>query len=365
DPVLKAGIDNLPVSGADRYNIGSDFMTMRRIGVVQEITRSDKLRLRAAQFERGADKARAEKAVMVARIERDTALAWLDLFYADKALALVQDLRGQAALSVQAADAAYRGGKGSQAELLGARAALASGDDKVAEFVQRRLAAQAMLERWTGPGALSALANPPPADTVRLDAANLEATLVHHPDVAVLERQREVASVQADLAKANQQSDWSVEVALQHRGHAYSNMLSVGLSVPLQWDRAKRQDRELGAQLALVEQAKGERDELLRAHVAETRVLLDEWHSGRDRLTRYREQLLPLADERGAAALAAYRGGKASLTEVLAARSAAFDVRLQALQLEQATARLWAQLNFLTPSEGGMAMAAGKTGGAQ
>ncbi|MFL6709937.1 MAG: TolC family protein, partial [Massilia sp.] len=132
DPVLKAGIDNLPVSGADRYNIGSDFMTMRRIGVVQEITRSDKLRLRAAQFERGADRARAEKAVMVARIERDTALAWLDLFYADKALALVQDLRGQAALSVHAADAAYRGGKGSQAELLGARGALASGDDKVA-----------------------------------------------------------------------------------------------------------------------------------------------------------------------------------------------------------------------------------------
>src|SRR4051794_20265488 len=28
EPVLRAGIDNLPVSGADRWNIGSDFMTM-------------------------------------------------------------------------------------------------------------------------------------------------------------------------------------------------------------------------------------------------------------------------------------------------------------------------------------------------
>ena len=48
----------------------------------------------------------------------------------------------------------------------------------------------------------------------------------------------------------------------------------------------------------------------------------------------------------------AYRGGKAMLTEVLAARRAEIDVRLLALQLEADTARLWAQLNFLLPSAG-------------
>src|SRR5947199_293914 len=29
DPVLKAGIDNLPVSGADQFSVSRDFMTMR------------------------------------------------------------------------------------------------------------------------------------------------------------------------------------------------------------------------------------------------------------------------------------------------------------------------------------------------
>ncbi|MES2352677.1 MAG: TolC family protein, partial [Pseudomonadota bacterium] len=60
---------------------------------------------------------------------------------------------------------------------------------------------------------------------------------------------------------------------------------------------------------------------------------------------------LPLAGERSQAVLAAYRGGKATLAEVLAARRNESETRMQALQLELDTARLWAQLNFLFPQE--------------
>ena len=35
DPMLKLGIDNLPVEGPDRWSISRDFMTMRRIGIEQ------------------------------------------------------------------------------------------------------------------------------------------------------------------------------------------------------------------------------------------------------------------------------------------------------------------------------------------
>jgi hypothetical protein len=45
--------------------------------------------------------------------------------------------------------------------------------------------------------------------------------------------------------------------------------------------------------------------------------------------------------------LASYRGAKASIVDVLLARRGEIDIRLQALQLEAETARLWAQLNFL------------------
>ena len=42
DPVLKAGITNLPVNGQDRFSLTNDFMTMRSVGVMQEFTRKDK-----------------------------------------------------------------------------------------------------------------------------------------------------------------------------------------------------------------------------------------------------------------------------------------------------------------------------------
>src|SRR5213594_2741353 len=34
DPMLKFGIDNLPINGPDRFSVARDFMTMRRIGVM-------------------------------------------------------------------------------------------------------------------------------------------------------------------------------------------------------------------------------------------------------------------------------------------------------------------------------------------
>jgi outer membrane protein TolC len=90
---------------------------------------------------------------------------------------------------------------------------------------------------------------------------------------------------------------------------------------------------------------------MLRAHAAEIRTMLDEWRNGRERIARYRRELVPLALEESAALLAAYRGGKAGLAEVLSARRNELEVRLQALQLEADTAQRWAQLNFLYPSE--------------
>lgn len=350
DPVLRAGIDNLPVSGSDRFNIGSDFMTMRRIGVMQELTASDKRRLRAAQLEGTADKASAEKDVAIARIERETAQAWLDLYFAKQMADLVRQQVSQAQLDLQAAEAAYRAGKGSQGDVFAARGRIGAAQDKVSEFDTRMRTAQSTLARWAGPDVDVVPASLPDIGQVRLDPDSLDSQLAHHPEIAVLNRQEAVARTEVELAEANRHPDWSVEVSLQHRGQGYSNMLSVGVSVPLQWDRKNRQDRELAARILQADQVRDEREEMLRAHAAEVRVMLDEWRSGRERYARYRRELEPLAADQSAAVLAAYRGGKASLAEVLAARRNELDVRLQALQLEAETAKRWAQLNFLYPT---------------
>ena len=134
------------------------------------------------------------------------------------------------------------------------------------------------------------------------------------------------------------------------RGPAYSNMVSLNVSVPLQWDRPSRQDRELAAKLALADELRAEREEATRAHVAEASAMLVEWQSDRARLGRYEDALIPLATERTRAAIAAYRGGGGTLAGVLDARRGEIDIRAEKIRLELEIARLWAQVNFLFPA---------------
>ena len=351
DPVLKAGIDNLPVTGPDAWSTTTDFMTMRRIGVMQEFTRGGKRELRAQRFGQEAEKSAAEKAGVVAAVERNTALAWLERYYAEAMARVIAVQAEQAKAEIVAVEGAYRGGRGTQADVIGTHATLAGLEDRASEYRRRVQTAKTNLARWIGEGADAPLAARPAIDRIRLDHASLDTELRGHPDIAALDKQAEIASTEAKIAEASATPDWSVEVAYQLRGPAFSNMVSIGVAIPLPWDRGNRQDREASAKLALAEQARAQREETLRAHTAEVRTMLAEWENGRERLARYERDLLPLAGERAKAALAAYQGGKTGIADLLLARRDETDVRLQAVQLEADTARLWAQLNFLVPSD--------------
>jgi len=350
DPVLKAGINNLPVNGPDRLSLNNDFMTMRSVGVMQEVTRTDKLRARAARFEREAEVAEASRLLALARLQRDTATAWLERYYQERMREVLVQQRDEARLQIQSAEAGYRGGRGAQADVFAARSAVAQIEDRIAATERDLASARTMLARWIAVRSDDALSAPPAMDTVRLREEELETTLVHHPEIAVMLRQEAMAQADADAARANRRADVSVELMYSQRGPAYSNMVSLNVSVPLQWDQKNRQERELAAKLASVEQMRAQREEDTRMHAAEARSMLQQWRSARERLRRYDGELLPLAGERTRASLAAYRGGSGPLNAVLDARRAEIDTRIERLRLEMDAARLWAQLNYLVPA---------------
>ncbi|MBS77591.1 TolC family protein [Variovorax sp.] len=350
DPVLKAGISNLPVNGGDRFSLTRDFMTMRSIGVMQEFTRSDKRQARAARFDREVDVAEAARAVALANLRRDTATAWLDRYYQGRMRDLLQTQRAELNLQIEGADAAYRGGRGTQADVFTARSALAQLDDRIIAQERQIATAQTRLARWVGPGTPQPSTVLPDLGSVRLDARNLEAHIGEHPQIALMARQEAVARAEADIAQSNKRSDWTVELMYSQRGPAYSNMVSLNVSIPLQLDQKNRQDRELAAKLATAEQMQAQREEATRESTAEALSLLQQWQSNRKRLALYDSSLIPLASERTQAVLAAYRGGAGTLSAALEARRMEIDTRMERLRLEMETAGLWAQLEFLIPA---------------
>lgn len=358
DPVLKLGISNLPIDGPDRFSLTRDFMTMRNIGVAQELTRADKRRLGVERMNRDVERAEAEKLAAAAEVQRNTALAWIDRRYAEAIADLIRRQVQAAELEVQGAEIAYRNGRASQADFFGSRAAVANLRDKLRESERQVRSATLALGRWVGPGeAGRPLAGVVPWRESEVAGSLLPERLEQLPQLAAQRARIAAAETEVRQAQANTRPDWTLEATYSQRGPAYSNMVSIGLSVPLQVDRAGRQDREVAAKVAALGEARADYEEALRTLDAELGALLDDWNTGKERVGRLQAELVPAARLRTQGALTAYETGKGELTAVLGARREEIEAGLQVLTLERETARLWAQLNFLVPDLAALAVA--------
>lgn len=351
DPILRGGIDNVPLSGPERFSLSRDFMTMRRIGVMQEFTRADKRQLRAERVLREGERIGAERLMTLSEIQRETALAWIERGYTDASLDLLQAQLSEAQLQVQGAEVAFRSGRGSQADVFAARAATVDLQDKLRRAERERQNANVMLARWIGPEAAGRPAVTPVLDW--RDAAVEQVLAAGHwrrqPRLRLLEAQVEAAQTELRLAQANTRADWSVEFMYGHRGSQFSDMVSVGVSIPLQLDRANRQNREIAAELAQLREAEATYEEALRAEEAVVRQMVNEWANGKFRIEKLTSDLLPQARNRAEAAAAAYRAGTGELNTVLGARRDEIEARMQILALEMDVSRVWAQLRYLVP----------------
>ena len=225
-------------------------------------------------------------------------------------------------------------------------------DDRIVQADRLVATAINRLARWVGDAANRPLGAAPNTDVFSVDWAKLDDHVLHHPQLELLLRQEQVARAEVESAQANKRSDWSAELTYSQRGPAYSNMISINFSIPWQLDRGNRQDRELAAKLAIIDQLQAQRDEATREHIADVRSWLLQWQSTRDRLVRYDSSIVPLSAERTRAALAAYRGGSGSLSAVLEARRMEIDTVLEHIRLEMDIAGVWAQLEYLIPGKG-------------
>jgi outer membrane protein TolC len=349
DPVLRLSLDNLPVDGPDRFSVARDFMTMRSVGLMQTFTREGKRKARAARFEREADAALADRALRAASLRRDTAIAWFERRSHEQRVALLRAQVEVAEQQVQAAEAALRGARGSQADWLMARDAVAQTKQALLMAESEQANARRSLARWTGTPPDRPLAEAPAVARPAWAAHTVADRIEHHPELLTLAAREAAAAAEAQVARQEREPDWSAELMFSQRGSRYSNMVSVAVSLPLPWDRPQRQDRELTARMAQVDALRAEREEASREHEAETERWLQAWRSGVARLALIDTEREPLARQRVEAALAGYRGGSTSLMQVLEAHRAALALQLDRIDVELDTSRLWARLEFLIP----------------
>ena len=346
DPKLRLGLDNVPVSDPDAFSVTRDFMTMRRIGYMQDMPNADKRQARGAKAARERDVELTLLAAQRAQVRQDIALAWLEVYYAQQTESVLARLAESYKLEADTAGPAVSAGRVAPSAVVAARASVETVRDRMLEQRRNVARARAMLAALVGEAGERPLGAPPNID-VLAHRPDVLVDVETHPAQRVFEQREALAESEVALAASTRKSDWSWEVSFGHREPRYSNMVSVMVTMDLPLSKRERQDRDVTVRLKQLDQARALREDARRMHQAEVRALVAEWQIAGERSRGLEQKLLPLTRERAELALAAYRGGRGELAAVFESRRAETDVSISKLAAELERARAWARLNYL------------------
>lgn len=346
DPMLTVGIDNLPVTGSDAFDTRVDDMTMKKIGLRQDIPSRAKRIARRSLAARQVDEAQARAAAEELAVRRAAAEAWMELWAAQRELATLQTLREQAALAAKISKARVAGGGEAASDSLATQAAVVEVDNRIEAARAKRLAAQAGLARWLGDAAIEVNNTAPNLNELPVPATELLAAVDRIAPLLPATAQIETAAAAIDVARADKRPDWSVGASYGQRAGGRSDMVmfEVGIGLPL--FTRNRQDRSVAAREAEYQAVLAEREDRRRQEMARIQAEIARWEGLKRQVALYEASLLPLTQDRSATTLAAYRAG-GDLQPWLNARRDELDAQLAHAERLGELGRAWAALAFL------------------
>ncbi len=339
DPTLSAGIDNLPVTGGDGFSTTRDSMTMKRIGISQEWVPADKRAARAAVASAIAEREAIQSRIAESDARLQVTLTYLDAWYANAALGLTAQSEHHLHEELEAARGRLAAAAGGSADVLELTSAKGMAEDDSEEARQQQATAFVALQRWVGfkPDAVTSV----PVFNVPSE----QDFVARSPEVAGLQRDVDVARQNAAVAANERTPNWTWQVSYGQRT-GYSDLVSVGVSIPLPIAPARRQDRETASKLALVDKAEADLAEATRVATADYLTLTGDAQRLQRRIDRYRTAVITPAQQRTEAALAAYRSNQGPLTALFEARHMEVEAQRKLLTLQRDLDKAQAQLAF-------------------
>ena len=213
DPKIRLGVENLPVSGSDAYSLTRDSMTMKRIGVMQEVPNSDKRKARGERAGRELTLESAGLEAQRAQLRQDTAVAWLELFYARRTQDTLEQLVRQYELEADTFSAAVSSGRVPPAGAMAQRSALETARDRVLEQQRVVMRSRALLTALVGTAAGRPLDVAPDTRTLAHSPAALIDGLETHPALRIYKEREALAATEVALAKSGARPDCIVSIS--------------------------------------------------------------------------------------------------------------------------------------------------------
>lgn len=290
------------------------------LGISQDIPYPGKLRLRGEAAARDADAARQHFDSVRRTVIEQLKAVYFHLAYIQSTLSVL-DRDGKLLEQIEKlAEAHYRVGQGSQAEVLKAQLQRTELLKEIAMHHQ---------EMWTLEAQLKQILNRGP-DAPDLQTETLTETPLPYTSDELLARVRtadpEVGgeqemvrrqSVQLEIARKDAYPDFNVQYAWQHTGPQFRDyyMLTLGVKIPI--FRSRKQHPEVAQAVEELNRSRREYEGAVQQAYFDVRDQYLAAKTGDELLKIYREGLIPQATATFQAGLAAYQSNRMDLQAVL------------------------------------------------
>jgi len=352
DPMLSLGALNLPV---DSFSTSQEAMTQMQVGISQALPFPGKLGLKRQAAEKLAEAAAENGLEFRLVLLRNVRMAWWNLAWLDKTLAIIERNRALLRNLVQIAETRYKTGKGLQQDVLLAQLELSKLMERQMELQASREKQAATLNALLGRPAATAVVLPlmPETDADRPDIATLKAWAhEHRPLLASMRLKEAAAGDMVALADREYYPDFRLGAAYGYRrgtnpnGTNRADLASVQLSLNLPIFTGDRQDRLLDQRRAEQAQAEFSRQDAVNQVDAEIDAAAADLRAATERIVLFRQGILPQARQTTASMLAGYQVNSVDFLNLVRAQLNEFNTDIQYWQqvamAQQANARLLA-----------------------
>lgn len=346
DPQLTAGTQNFPVTGNGAFNPSADNMTMYTIGIMREQVRRSKREAEAARLRAEAVVSRTEATVQERRIARDVMVAWISAVEAQAKQRLLDRIIADLGVAYRVMVAGVPTKGSTPADALQMQAEISLAQVQLADAQGQEQRSRAELARWIGSAAHRPLPNSIPAIALPADAQRA-VDLSNHPQIRLADAQEQAALRQVDVARRERRPNltWS---AMYGWRPDFGDMVTVGVTIPLQINRSRLQDRRIAEASARADAARLRAEDARRDLNGALGTALADYNGADAQLSILINQSVPSLEASFDAAEARYGAGEGTLELPLSLVRRYVETTMQALEQQARRGRAAAEIVYLT-----------------
>ena len=377
DPRLSLTAANLPTDG---FDFNQEPMTQLKLGYSQMFPAGDSLQLKAAKLERTAELYPIQRQVRNALLKKQAGKLWLELYRTNKTIELIEQNQSLFEKLVDVAQISYSSaaGKTRQQDIVRAQLELTMLEELLSAQIQQKVSLEAQLHglidknfvqhyQQSAIGSLEnefqtislpkhlpslgfAKFNAIAADTLSRDKV-VEA-LLRHPEVLIFEQETRVKQTSVELAEQAYSPSWGISASYAYRdddplGNDRADFVSIGVSFELPLFTKSKQDKNLSAAKLDVAATKTKKWQAMRQLLSQFNLHVSQYRQLSERASRYRKSLLPKTNEQAEAALNAYTNDESDFAEVVRARIAELNAKIEALNIAVKQQQSILEINYL------------------